>query len=135
MPRHRRASCSGWRHTEGEPPLGDSLPDDVLVQVGDQDLGGGDRCQKGFLGRALWGRDWLWNGLGDFFEGSGCAEAADAGWWIEAALEDSDVVIEAEGAARRLVGHGDTRAKAHQDHPRWAVEYPFRRCQVSFKEK
>ena len=34
---------------QGEPPLGDVLTDDVLVQVSDQGLGRRDRCQKGFL--------------------------------------------------------------------------------------
>ena len=34
---------------EGEPPLGDVLPDNELVEVGDQGLGRGDRGEECFL--------------------------------------------------------------------------------------
>ena len=37
------------RHAEGEPPLGDVLPDHELVEVGDQGLGRRDRGEEGFL--------------------------------------------------------------------------------------
>ena len=111
--------------------LGDVLPDDVLVEVGDQGLGCRDRGEAGFLGRTLRRRGGLWNGLGsDLGEGSGCAEGADAGRWIEAALKEWKVRVEAEIAARRLVGHGTPGSEAYQDHLRWAVEYPPRWCQL-----
>jgi len=45
------------------------------------------------------------------------AEAADAGGWIEAALEVWDVLVEAEGAARRLVGHADTKGRGISGPP------------------
>jgi len=87
------------------------LPDDILVQVGNQGLGRWDRGEKSFLGRAL--REWSGFrgrlGQGDNLrEGSGCAEAADADGWIDAALEKGNVEVEAERAARRFVGHTDT---------------------------
>ena len=55
--------------------------------------------------RRGWLGDWLGSDLG---EGSGCAEGTDVDGWLEAAFKERDVVIEAEGAARRFVGHGDT---------------------------
>jgi hypothetical protein len=97
------------RHAQGEPSFCDGLPDHELVQVGDNGSGGWDRGEESFLGRALGRRRWLWNGLGDLGKGSGCTGAADAGGWIEAAIEERDALVEAERAARRLVGHGDTR--------------------------
>ena len=103
---------------EGEASLGDVLPDHELVQVGDQGLGGGDRGEEGFLRGSLRRRGWLWNGLGsDLGEGSGCAEGADACRRIEAALKERDVGVEAEVAARRLVGHGDTKGRGVSGPP------------------
>ena len=85
-------------HAEGEPPLGDVLPDHELVQVGDQGLGGRDRGEEGFLRGSLRRRGWLWNGLGsDLGEGSGCAEGADACRRIEAALKERDVGVAVSG--------------------------------------
>ena len=64
---------------EGEAFLGDVLPNHVLVQVGNQGLGGWDRGETGIFRWSLRRRGWLWNGLGsDLGEGSGCAEGADA---------------------------------------------------------
>ena len=61
---------------QGEPPLGDVLPDHELVKVGDQGLRGRNRGGPSLPGKAVRGRGWLWNGLGsDLGEGSGCAEA------------------------------------------------------------
>jgi len=47
----------------------------------------------------------------------GSAEAADAAGWIEAALEEWDVLVEAERAARRFVGHGDTEVESNTLSP------------------
>ena len=88
------------RDTQGEASLGDVLPDDVLVEVGKQGLGGRDR-RRGVLplmvaqeaglapGRAGVG---AWSGP-DRLSG---AEAADAGGWIEAAIVEREVRVEAE---------------------------------------
>ena len=85
---------------KGEAPLGDVLPDHVLVQVGDQGLGGWDRGETGFLGGSLRRRGWLWNGLGsDLGEGSGCAEGANACRESKPPSKERDVLIEAEVAA------------------------------------
>src|SRR5271157_1381965 len=66
---------------EGEPPLGDVLTDNMLVQVGNQAFGGWDRGEEDFLGRSLRRRGWLWNGLG---QGVGWrhVETAQDGWSI-----------------------------------------------------
>ena len=43
----------------------------------------------------------LWNGLRDFCEGSGCARAADAGGWIEAAFIEQLIRVETETESYR----------------------------------
>ena len=55
----------------------------------------------------------------DLGEGSGCAEGADAGRRIEdTALEEWDVLVEAEGAANGLIfGHGDTKGRGVSGPP------------------
>lgn len=103
-----------YRYAESEASLGDVLPNRMLVQVSDQGLEGGDRGEECFLRGSLgsWGglqdRLRLGCGLSDRLCG---AEAADAGGWIEATLEEWDVSVEVKGAARRFVGHRDTEVR------------------------
>jgi len=47
----------------------------------------------------------------------GGAEATDADRWVKASLEERDVLIEAKGAARSLVGHGDTKGEGVSGPP------------------
>ena len=78
---------------EGEASLGEVLPDDMLVQVGDEGLGRRDRGEPFFSGGSHRGRCGFGDRLGrDLGEGSGCTDAADAGCRLEAAHEERDVM-------------------------------------------
>src|SRR5271157_5701743 len=94
----------------------------VLLRVGD---GFPNPCHRGARGWCGL-RDRLGSDLG---EGSGCAEGANACGRIEAALKERDVVVEAEGAAGRLVGHGDTKGGGVSGPPT-VVERLTRWCQL-----
>jgi len=48
------------RYAKGKPPFCDVLPDYMLVEVGNQGLGGWDRSEEDFLGRSP--RRWGWLG-------------------------------------------------------------------------
>jgi hypothetical protein len=90
---------------QGKPSFGDILADDELIELSDDGFGSGDRGEACLFGRAL-GR---WDRLGNYLgEGSVCAKGTNADGWLEAAFKERDIVIEAERAAGRFVGHGDT---------------------------
>ena len=118
---------------EGEPPLGDFLPDDDTGRGGQPGTWGmgSTRGVPHFEGRSGGGAGSGLAGAVICDDCLGGARAADAGSRLEAALKERD----ARGRSRKSSGQVGHRAWGHQGRRRtatttMAVERPLRRCQV-----
>ena len=118
---------------EGEPPLGDVLPDDVLVQVGDQGLGGRDRGEEGFLRRSLRRRGGFGDGWGWGLISESALLAQKAQIRVVESKPPSKSGMSWLKQKSQQTGWssdmGTPGSEAFQDHPRWVVGCLTRGCQ------